>query len=310
MSELNPGWNKIPFAIKSRQDLIQKCEEDIHTIDLINLGINMFRIKGLEEWVNPLYFERSLFFMGANVLFKDRKGRGYFVLPFAYSNRLNAYGVATKVTPIGYGQDSSFGDYTIDEDCVIIRDNPLETPPAIYALYYGKKIGTLYATREKNNKWLMLPSIFKSTGDQKKDDKNALEIKNVLNNITDIAQISGAFNELVILPIKAQYAGAELELQIKAIQNDFLDFLGVGYETEKKERELTNEVALKSEKRTIQLMKRALPRIEAVEKANKMFPDLNLSLDINGNSFTTETQMIQFITSKVNFGLENAGEKH
>ena len=289
-------YNKIIEEFESLTTSITErkaiADENLHTLDLITKGLTLFTYKNTP--VESRLIETILFRSGSLVFF-NHETLGYFALPYSIVGGLNVYGEPTKVRPIVVGDLSPHFnmELTVGEDCVLIRDNYLKTPPLLYAQYYGKKIAQLFSDREKNNTWLRLPMIFGSKGDIVKDTKTLKQATSILlDDGTSIAVVTDLFNLLETINIKIQYLGGEIQEQIKVVKNEYLEFLGIDHNEEKRERKTTTEVLVENESNSINLMKRYLPRLEAIESINKMF-NLNIEITINNDNMATETNIAQ-----------------
>ena len=273
-------------------DIKTETTENLCIIDLINIGVSMFEF--LNSPVESRLIERTLFTKG-NAMFFKHKTLGYFVLPYVLVGGLNVYGEPTTIKPIAIGEQANlFNDtYTVGEDCVIIRDNPYAIAPILYSYFYGKKIATLFSDREKNNTWLRLPMIFKSTGDVVKDSKTLKQAtKILLDDQFEVSVVTDIFNLLETVNVKIQYLGAEIQEQMKSLRNEYLQFLGIDHNEEKKERKTTAEVLVENEENSISLTKRLLPRLYAIKQINDIF-GLDLKLKINNDISSTEDVNVQ-----------------
>ena len=125
----------------------------------------------------------------------------------------------------------------------------------------------------KNRNYLGLPFILNSTGDRGKDAKNALEVKNILTaDQNTLAVVSSALQQLTLLDLKPQYVGRELMELTRDYKNMFNEFLGVNnIPFEKNERLTDEEAMINEEANNLNSDVRLKPRIEAIEKANKLF---------------------------------------
>lgn len=274
---------------------IEECnsiaQQDLHTLDLINKGLRLLKWHNLPPEIDPRILSFNLFFKGKVIWFKSET-LGLFALPTVLKGGLNAYGRFTQASPIALGNDSANLNnltFTIDEDCVIMRDNDLGVPPLLYACYYGEKLSKLYDARDNNNLWLTLPIILKSSKDPDKDKKNGLVVKSIISDRgVKLPCITDAFNDLTLLDLKPQYFGGELQEQIKVIKNDYYEYLGVDHHEEKKERLTTEEVIRNTVENSLNVSKRLDCIKESVEKVNKMF-GLNISVELNDSVSATES---------------------
>lgn len=267
-------------VLESKLQSEEKFSENLHTLDLYNKTIMQFGYTNLPaDTMTSLIIERQMFTQGKLAFFKSPKF-GYLCLPFVFTGGLNDYNMYTRLHPLSItGQD--YGELLIDEECVIIRDNPYMLPPIIYASFYGDAISDCYNTKTKNRNFLKLPFLFRSTGDRAKDEANALEIQHILGDNVDIAVITQAFEQLELFDLKPQYFGRELEESIKDYKNAYLEWAGIPHlPIEKNERMLVDEVNINIEATNLDLAKRLNTRKEAIDKINKLY-GLNIEVFCN-----------------------------
>ena len=276
-------------------------QKDLNVLDFINKGLRIINFKNLPENIDKRVFIIQLFFRGRLVFFKHDT-LGYFILPFTRTGGVNINGIQTHLHPVGVGDMANdINQMELEENvnCVIIRLNDLEIPPLLYAIYYGKKVTDTLDLIDNNNMWLKFPIIIKSTGDDNLDKKNALIIKECLDQKgMKFPVVTNALAGLEFFDVKPQYLGAELQEQKKAWKNDYYEYLGINHHEEKKERLTDNEVEHNEEENNINTMKIYGPLQDSIDKINKMF-DLNIQIEINKDIMATETQNIsQQISSK------------
>ena len=152
----------------------------------------------------------------------------YFVSEKSLINELDGVLKKLKENNAIYTKDSKVwlksslnGD---EKDRVIIRDNNLEVAPIIYARFYASEINDTQAMVRKNRNYLGLPFIIDSTGDRAQDDKNALELKNILTaDKNTVAVVSSAMKQLTLLDLKPQYVGRELMELTRDYKNFFYE---------------------------------------------------------------------------------------
>lgn len=290
-------------VLTSELDKETKISTDLHLLDFFNISMKMFDWKNLPSEIPKRRVEMLLFNHGAVAFFKT-KDKGYYILPFAYCGGINDYGDFTRIRPISKSGITQFGEYTIGEDCVIIRDNELEIPPYIYAKFYGEKISELFNIRQKNNNFLKMPFIFGSSGNRGKDARNALEIKQITqNDKNEVYFITDAFDNLKLFDMKPQYFGREIQEQIKDLKNDFFEWAGIKHlPQDKKERMLVDEVNIDEEKNVINTEKRLEPRKRACEEINSIF---NLDIDVEVNKYYKDEVKTSNVVASVSGGIHN-----
>ena len=272
-------------------------------LDFFNLAIHSFNYFDIPEEIRKRRIELDLCSYGALVFFKDDK-YGYFLLPFTYVGSLDVYGEYTRVKPISLADDIQFEERTINEDCVILRDNTLEIPSFIYAKYYANEIADLVNTRRKNTNFVKLPFIFGSSGDIGKDKAKAFEVKKILySDDNEIAMFTDAFKQLQLFDLKPQYFGREITELIKDLEHEYYEYLGVRHlATDKKERMTDDEVLINDEKYLIHTEKRLAPRVEAMERIKEIF---NLDMRVEVNQHLFEEVKTSNVVASVAGGIHN-----
>lgn len=274
-------------------------QDDLNVLDMINKGLTMIKFENLPTGIDGRILAMNLFFKGKVVAFKHDT-LGNFMLPFVRTGGVNAYGVMTHVKPIALGDYNSALEKELEEneDCVIIRINELEVAPALYAIYYGRKISDTLDLIDNTNQWLNFPVIIKSTGDPDKDKKNALVVKEILGGRgCKYAVITDAFQGIELLNLKPQYFGLELFEQLNNWKNLYYEFLGVNHHEEKKERLNTEEVMHNNEEANLNTQKILKPLKECIDKANKLF-DWNIKVSLNTqDTGLYDTKILTWATS-------------
>lgn len=282
-------------------DVYSKWQGDLNVLDFINKGLRILKWKNLPVGIDPRILNMNLFFKGKVVLFKD-VALGNFALPMTRTGGVNAYGIMTHIRPVAVGpQSNTLNNMVLEEDidCTVLRINDLEIPPLLYAVYYGKKASETLDLIDNNNQWLRFPIILKSTGNEDKDKKNGLVIKELFDQKgVKFPVITDAFNTMEMLNLKPQYFGLELFEQLKAWKNMYYEYLGVNHHEEKKERLTTDEVMNNEEEATLNSNKILEPLKECVRKANKLFGwNIDVELDVEQTGLY-DTDIRAEITSK------------
>ena len=291
--------------IMSEKASNNKLANNLQHMDMFNIAMKCFKWENLPEELKrrERLIERFLCERGAVAMFYDET-KGFYILPFSYVGAVDDYGEYTRIQPISMNSNTVFKEYTIGEDCVIIRDNELEIAPILYINYHADKIEKLFRIREKNNNFLKMPIIFGSTGNRGEDKKNAFEVSQVLGaDDNEIAIVSGAFDQLKLFDLKPQYFGRELQEQIKDLQNNFFEYLGIKFNSEyKKERMSVEEVNMAEERCMVHLKKRLDPREKACEQINKIW---GLDLRVIANKFDEDIVKTTNVVASVSGGVHN-----
>lgn len=261
----------------STEDDKRRIIDNIHYLNFYNMSMRCFEYVHKDTrkpidypMVNSRIIEKGLFKKGAMCIFSFNDI--LHCLPFVYEGGINDNNEYMYARPISLN-GIDYGSLEIDKECVILRDNNLEIPPMIYARFYATEINTTQAMIRKNRNYLGLPFILNSTGDRGKDAKNALEVKNILTaDQNTLAVVSSALQQLTLLDLKPQYVGRELMELTRDYKNMFNEFLGINnIPFEKNERLTDEEAMINEEANNLNSDVRLKPRIEAIEKANKLF---------------------------------------
>lgn len=261
-------------------------QNDLNVLDMINKGLSMIKFDNLPVGIDGRILAMNLFFKGKIVAFQHET-LGNFMLPMTRTGGLNANGIMTHVSPVAVGEQSAELNKLVLEDnidCVIIRINELEVPPALYAIYYGQKISETLDLIDNTNNWLNFPIIIKSSGNVDKDKKNAMVIKDILGSKgAKCPVITDATMGIELMNLKPQYFGIELFEQLKNWKNLYYEYLGVNHHEDKKERLNGDEVAYNNEESNLNTQKILKPLQDCIKKANDMFGwDIKVSLNIKG----------------------------
>lgn len=261
--------------LASQDDYNRIITDNIHYLAFYNMSLRCFEYMEKDKpidypMVNSRIIEKGLFTKGAMCMFKYH---GVLMcLPFVYVGGINDNNEYIYAHPISLN-GIDYGNLRIGEECVIIRDNNLEVAPIIYARFYASEINDTQAMVRKNRNYLGLPFIIDSTGDRAQDDKNALEIKNILTaDKNTVAVVSSAMKQLTLLDLKPQYVGRELMELTRDYKNFFYEFLGVNnIPFEKNERLTDEEAVVNEEANNLNSDVRLKPRLEAIDKVNELF---------------------------------------
>lgn len=274
--QLNKLYEKFEQLVSTQEEGYEKRDSIIHS-DLYNKTILSMSWENIPSEIPYNIIESQIFLRGSVCFFKSDV-YGYLCLPYTVIDGLNDYGLHTKIKPISLN-NIDYGELTINEDCVIIKDNWLCIPPIAYCNMFADIINDCYKLKDKNRNFLSLPFIFNSTGDLKEDKKNALEIQQILTvDKVSLAVITNAFKQLNVIDLKPQYYGDELQTAIKDARNDFLEWLGVTHlSLEKRERMTEDEVNIMKENDILNINKRLKIRQQSADKINEIF-GLNVSV--------------------------------
>lgn len=274
-------------------DLEAQNIKSLKYIDYTNLALQTRRYAKAPSEINLRRMEINMFEQGKLCLFRHDT-LGYWALPFTYIEGITADGGYMYVSPRPVGDMSATNALRdlrleIDKDCVILRDNDLETPCAVYANYYANKIAELFLSRDKNIDKLEFPVVFNVKGDADRKKKAGLTLKNILfGRRRQPYVISDFFGDVTPLDMKAQCYIEQFTELIKEYDNEYYEYIGVRHlDVQKKERVGSLEMDANQDKFLIHTEKRIQPIRTALEKARTLWSDFEMTVEANNHIYWT-----------------------
>ena len=287
---------KLNELLRARQlaTSADNAAEDIKTLkyaDYTNLALQTRRYSDAPPEINLRRMEINMFEQGKLVLFRHDT-LGYWILPCTYVRGIAADGSYKFVSPRPVGDcperdELAKLELEIDVNCVILRDNDLETPCALYADYYANKVAELFTSRDKNIEKLEFPVVFNVKGDTDRKQKAGMTLKNILFGRKNQAYvISDFFNEVVPLDMKSQCYIEQFTDLIKEYDNEFYEYIGVRHlDVQKKERLGELEMDANQDKFLIHTEKRIQPIKSQLEKARTIWSDFGMDVEANSHIY-------------------------
>lgn len=234
---------------------------------LTELAQSLFKWEGLPEEIPDWFIEKTLFYEGHIVFFKDND-IGFLALPAALGPGENAYGVPTlrDITAVnGYHASRN------ESDSVIIYNNRLRLPDVGRVRMYAGRLAELDRVIDVNARAQKTPVLVQGT------EKQRLSLLNLYKEYDGNAPVIFGDKNLDLNSIRAISTGAPYvagqiyELKTK-IWNEALTFLGISNLTiNKKERLITDEVQRSQGGTLASRYSRLLARQNAAAEINKMF---------------------------------------
>ena len=274
------------------EDIAEKIK-NLKYIDYTNLALQTRRYKKAPAEINLRRMEINMFEQGKLVLFRHDV-LGYWVLPCTYVEGIAPDGSYKYVSPRPVGDMTQANELRslkleIDKDCVILRDNDLETPCAYYANYYANKISELCISRDKNIAKLEFPVVFNVKGDNTRKKKAGLTLKNILfGSQRQPYVISEFFDEIDSIDMKAQCYLEQFTELIKEYDNEYYEYLGVRHlDVQKKERVGSLEMDANQDKFLIHTEKRINPIATELKKARDLWSDFEMEVEANSHLYWT-----------------------
>lgn len=252
---------------------------------LTELAQSLFKWEGLPEEIPDWFIEKTLFYEGHIVFFKDND-IGFLALPAALGPGENAYGVPTlrNIAAVnGYTAQRS------EADSVIIFNNRLRLPDIGRVRMYAGRLAELDRVIDVNARAQKTPVLIQGT------EKQRMSLLNLYKEYDGNAPaIFGDKNldpnSLRSISTGAPYVADRIyELKTK-IWNEALTFLGISNLTiNKKERLITDEVQRSQGGTLASRYSRLLARQKAADEINKMF-DLNIKVSFRDSDETEDPE--------------------
>jgi hypothetical protein len=245
---------------------------------LRDYALSMFTWTGLPESVNERFMEKTLFYEGKALFFKDDT-MSYMALPFTGTS-LNVYNeyLGYKAYSTGYSKE-----YTTD-NAVPIWSNFSRFPFEPVVREYAKRMYHVERALDLNIRQQKFPFIILGEESQRLTLMNAYEKWE--GNEPFIFGYKTGFDKdaFQVLNTPVPYVADKLMSYKHNLWNEAMTFLGIGNaKQDKKERLVADEVAANDEQiqssRLVMLKARQL----ACTQINKMFPGLNVNVDFTLN---------------------------
>lgn len=242
--------------------------------NLMQLGMTMYAWENLPETCNERYIEKTEYFKGACVFFKD-DAIGYLCLPVIFNgpfdimdepNRRQAYSRS------GYRKDLT------KDDSIIIWNNYLRTPSCYTVNHYARRLADLENSIDVNCKAQKTPVLIRCNENQR------LTLQNLYKQYEGNYPFIFGEKDIDIKGITAIQTGApfvaDKMYQIKMqIWNEALTELGISnISYQKKERLVSDEVIRNMGGTIASRYSRLEMRRQAADRINKMF---GLNIEVN-----------------------------
>lgn len=242
---------------------------------LTELSIAMFDWKNLPESIDPRFLELTLFAQGQIVFFKDEV-LGYLALPNAGSGQLNVYRIPTRrraYATNGYTKELD------DKNSVIIWNNLLHTPSRLDVHMFANRLYQMDRIIDVNIRAQKTPVLIRV------NDSQRLTLENVYMKYDGNQPVIFATKDfdpdsVSVLKTEAPYTADKIYQLKTQYWNEALTYLGISnVNYTKKERLITDEVTRNQGGTLASRYSRLEARRQACDEINRMFPDLNISVD-------------------------------
>lgn len=241
---------------------------------LMQLGMTMYAWENLPETCNERYIEKTEYFKGATVFFKDET-IGYLCLPVIFNGPFDIMDEPDRRQ--AYSRSGYRKNLTKD-DSVIIWNNYLRKPSCLTVNHYARRLADLENAIDVNCKAQKTPVLLRCNENQR------LTLQNLYKQYEGNYPFIFGEKDIDIKGITAIQTGApfvaDQMYQIKMqVWNEALTELGISnISYQKKERLVSDEVIRNMGGTIASRYSRLEMRRQAAEKINEMF---GLNIEVN-----------------------------
>ena len=247
---------------------------------LKKIAISMFEWVNLPESMDSRFLEFCLYYTGQAALLENKEGIKINTKACTAGD-INIYELPTQINcySVGYNETKKVFDgfvadgFDASEYAVHVLNNQDRSATAYTLELFAYRLYLAQRTADTNVSVNRMPFIIST------DENQRLTMENLFNQIDankpaifgDKDSISNLKESVKVLPTNPPFIADKLLDYKKQIFNEALEFLGINYLSEKKERLITNEVNSNNELVNLNLQSYLIPRKKACEQFNKLF---------------------------------------
>jgi hypothetical protein len=246
---------------------------------LTDYALSMFEWEGLPDSINKRFLELTILYQGRAVFFKD-PNLGYLAMPVNYGGVINYYHEPTSYQAYSIDYQK---ELTLDTG-VIIWNNYSRTSIMPIIQEYARRLYQVERAMDVNIQTQKFPIVFLTDEAQRLTFQNLMEQYD--GNEPFVFGNKQGFNpdSVQALQTGIPFVADKLMEYKHNLWNEAMTFLGIGNaKQDKKERLVEAEVASNDEQIESSRFVMLQARQYACEQINKMFPDLNISVDFKLN---------------------------
>ena len=247
---------------------------------LKKIAISLFEWKNLPESMDARFLEFCLYYTGQAALLKNDDGI-LINTKACTAGDINIYELPTSINcySVGYNKIKKVYDGFVPENvdegeyAIHVLNNLNRTATAYTIELFAYRLCLAQRTADTNITVNKMPFIIKT------DENQRLTMENLFLQINenkpaifgDKDSMSNIKESLQVLPTNPPFIADKLLDYKKQIFNEALEFLGINYLSEKKERLISNEVNSNNELINLNLQSYLVPRQKAAEQFNRLF---------------------------------------
>lgn len=267
--------NRHPRTYFEESAVLNNALYDRYFNQLYQLAVTLPQWENMPESIDTRYMERALFIRGAAVFFKDEDLGQYLCLPVAYNGQFDAYGIPFNRTAYGF---NGYHYNLTAENSVIIFDNIMHSPLAPTMELMAYLMSDYDMTIKINANVQKTPAVLEC------DETERLTVENLfkeyLGNAAVIKGRKGIQNSIQAIQPAAPFVGPQLYEMKTRYWNEALTIIGVPNMIETHhQRQSTDEVYRDMGGVLASQYNRLYMRKKAAKEINRMFPDLDISID-------------------------------
>lgn len=247
---------------------------------LKKIAISLFEWKNLPESMDARFLEFCLYYTGQAAMLQNDAGV-LINTKACTAGDINIYELPTSINcySVGYNQTKKVFDGFVtdpskpEEYAVHVLNNLNRSATAYTIELFAYRLYLAQRTADTNISVNKMPFIITTEENQR------LTMENLFNQINenkpaifgDKDAMSNLKEAVKVLPTNPPFIADKLLDYKKQIFNEALEFLGINYLSEKKERLISNEVNSNNELINLNLQSYLVPRQKAAEQFNKLF---------------------------------------
>lgn len=250
---------------------------------LINLALSQFEWHGLPDTVDRRYMEMKLLEAGSVAWYVPEGLSDWWCTGWLHANgTFDAYGYPTQIRGLDFnGRNIEVSQFKL------LYDNMSRVPLMPKLDIYAKRLYEADQTFRQNLRMQNTPFMVATSKEELLSVKNIFKRVFSFDPVVEIKNSAFDIDKAVkTLDMKVPFIGKELLEVRQTLWADALSMLGITSETTKKERLISDEIAINRQEDTISLNARLLTRVELCNWMNEKH-DMELSVNLSETVVST-----------------------